>query len=80
MALAHEAVERDDRFSGTDADRRENISHDGGSGFGGNADSAETADLRPRTHYTQIAAGRLRCVYGAVFIVSIKIMNVLSVK
>ena len=28
----------------------------------------------------QIAAGRLRCVYGVVFIVSIKIMNVLSVK
>ena len=37
----------DDRVSGTDADRHENISHNGSSGFGGNADSAETADLRP---------------------------------
>ena len=29
----------------SDADRRENISHNGSSGFGGNADSAEAADL-----------------------------------
>jgi hypothetical protein len=39
-----------DRVSGTDADRRENISHTGSSEFGGGADSAETADLRPCTH------------------------------
>jgi hypothetical protein len=38
-------VERDDRVFGTDADRHENISHNDSSGFGGNADSAETADL-----------------------------------
>jgi hypothetical protein len=41
------AVEGDDRVSGTDADRDENISHNGSSGFGGNADNSETADLRP---------------------------------
>ena len=41
------AVEGDDRVSSTDADRRENISHNGSSGFGGNPDSAETTDLRP---------------------------------
>jgi hypothetical protein len=35
----------DDRVSGTDADRHDDISHNGSSGFGGNADSAETADL-----------------------------------
>jgi hypothetical protein len=35
----------DDRVSGTDADRHDDISHSGSSGFGGNADSAETADL-----------------------------------
>ena len=34
-----------DRVSGTDADRHEDISHNGSSGFGGNTDSAETADL-----------------------------------
>jgi hypothetical protein len=39
-----------DRVSGTDADRHENISHNGNCGFGGNAGSAETADLRPCTH------------------------------
>jgi hypothetical protein len=36
-----------DRVSGTDADRHDDISHNGSSGFGGNADSAETTDLRP---------------------------------
>jgi len=35
----------DDRFCGTDADRHEDISRNGGSGFGGNSDSAEMADL-----------------------------------
>jgi len=33
------------RVSDTHADSHENISHSGSSGFGGNADSAETADL-----------------------------------
>jgi hypothetical protein len=41
------AVEGDDRVSGTDADRDANISHNGSSRFGGNADNSETADLRP---------------------------------
>ena len=40
----------DDRFCGTDADRHDDISHNGSSGFGGNADSAETADLGRATH------------------------------
>jgi hypothetical protein len=44
------AVEGDDRISGTDTDRHENISHNGNSGFGGNADSAETVDPKPRIH------------------------------
>ena len=35
----------DDRFCGTDADQHEDISRNGSSGFGGNADSAEMADL-----------------------------------
>jgi len=35
----------DDRVSGTDADRHDDISHNGSSGFSGNADSAEPADL-----------------------------------
>ena len=35
----------DDRVSGTDADRHDDISCNGSSGFGGIADSAETADL-----------------------------------
>jgi hypothetical protein len=39
----------DDRVSGTDADRHDDIYHNGISGFGGNADRAEMADLRPRT-------------------------------
>ena len=34
----------------SDADRRENISHNGSSGFGGNADSAEAADLGRAPH------------------------------
>jgi hypothetical protein len=40
----------DDRVSGTDADRHDDIYHNGISGFGGNADRAEMADLRPCTH------------------------------
>ena len=35
----------DDRVSGTDAERHDDIYHNGSSGFGGNADSAETAEL-----------------------------------
>ena len=35
----------DDPVSGTDADRHDDIYRNGSSGFGGNADSAETADL-----------------------------------
>ena len=34
-----------DRVSGTDADRHEDISHNGSSWFGGYIDSAETIDL-----------------------------------
>jgi hypothetical protein len=40
-----------DRVSGTDADRHDGISLNGSSGFGDNADSAETADLGRVTHY-----------------------------
>jgi len=39
------AEKGDDRVSDTHADSHENISHSGSSGFGGNADSGETADL-----------------------------------
>src|SRR5262245_66477293 len=35
----------DDRVSGTDADRHDDISHNGSSEFGGNADGADTANL-----------------------------------
>jgi hypothetical protein len=35
----------DDRVSSPDADGHEDISHNGSSGFGGNVDSAEMADL-----------------------------------
>ena len=35
----------DDRVSITDADRHDDISRNGSSGFGGSADSAETAGL-----------------------------------
>ena len=37
----------DDRVSGTDAERQDDIYHNDSSGFGGNADRAEMADLRP---------------------------------
>jgi hypothetical protein len=39
-----------DRFSDTHASQHDDIYHNGSSGFGGHADSAETADLRPCTH------------------------------
>ena len=45
----------DDRFCDTDADRHEDISRNGSSGFGGSADSA-TADLSPCPINAQIAA------------------------
>jgi hypothetical protein len=45
-----------DRVSGTDADRHEDISHNGNSGFGDDADSAETADLGRALINAQIAA------------------------
>jgi hypothetical protein len=35
----------DDRFSDTHASQHGDIYHNGSSGFGGNADSAETAEL-----------------------------------
>ena len=35
----------DDRVSGTDADRHDDIFHNGSSEFGGNPDSADTAEL-----------------------------------
>jgi len=44
------AEKGDDRVSDTHADRHENIYHNGSSGFGRNADSAETADLGRVTH------------------------------
>jgi hypothetical protein len=50
------AEKGDDRVSDTHADSHENISHSGSSGFGGNADSAETADLRPCPLNARIAA------------------------
>jgi hypothetical protein len=46
-----------DRVSGTDADRHEDISHNGSSGFGDNADGAETADPGRVLINAQIAAG-----------------------
>jgi hypothetical protein len=45
--------------SGTDANRRDDISHNGSSGFGDNADSAETADL---VHPRVWPIGALICV------------------
>jgi len=49
----------DDRFCDTDADRHEDISRNGSSGFGGSADSA-TADLSPCPINAQIAEQRAR--------------------
>jgi hypothetical protein len=56
------AVEGYDRVSGADADPHENISHNGSSGCGGNADSAETADLRPCTHPNALTT----CIAGLI--------------
>jgi hypothetical protein len=44
------------RVSDTHANSHENISHSGSSGFGGHADTAETADLRPCLLNARIAA------------------------
>jgi len=46
----------DDRVSGTDADRHDDIYHNGSSWFGGNTDSAETANLARVLINAQIAA------------------------
>jgi hypothetical protein len=48
----------DDRVSGSDADRHDDISRNGSSGFCGNADSAETADLGRVFFNAQLAAPR----------------------
>ena len=45
-----------DRVSGTDADRHDDISDNGSSGFGGSADDSAETDLRLCTHYAQIAS------------------------
>jgi hypothetical protein len=58
------AEKGDDRLSDTHADPHENISHNGSSGFGGNADSAETADLRPCPPNARIAAPSFRGLLG----------------
>ena len=39
----------DDRVSGTDSDRHDDIYRNGSSGIGGNADNAETGDLGHRS-------------------------------
>jgi len=46
----------DDRVSGTDADRHDDISRNGSFGFGDDAGSAETADLARVCINAQIAA------------------------
>src|SRR5262245_10680193 len=50
----------DDLVSGTDADRHEDISRNGSSGFGGSADSAEMADLGRALIDARIAEQRAR--------------------
>jgi hypothetical protein len=45
MSRLIEIMLASDRVSGTDADRHEDISHNGSSEFRGNADSAEMANL-----------------------------------
>jgi hypothetical protein len=54
------AEKGDDRVSDIHADRHEIISHNGSSGFGGNADSAETADLA-RVHHL-VLSNRYFCL------------------
>src|SRR5262245_32005521 len=51
-----------DRVSGTDADRHNDISRNGSSGFGDNADSA-TADLSPSLINARIAAPLLWAIH-----------------
>jgi hypothetical protein len=46
----------DDRVSGTDAERHDDIYHNGSSEFGGSADRAEMADLGRALINAQIAA------------------------
>jgi hypothetical protein len=55
----------DDRVSGTDAERDDDIYHNGTSGFGGNADRSEMADLGHVLINAQIAAPKaLRLLHG----------------
>jgi hypothetical protein len=53
----------DDRVSGTDAERHDDIYHNGSSGFGCNADRAEMADLRPCTSPTRRSQSRCRVMF-----------------
>src|SRR6516225_11295298 len=50
----------DDRVSGTDADRHDDISRNGSSGFGGSADSAEMGDVGRALIDARIAEQRAR--------------------
>jgi len=68
-----------DRVSGTDADRHEDISHNGNSGFGDDADSA-AADLSRVLINAQIAAGyaltlRLRQLWYKIAIDGVALYN-----
>ena len=68
----------DDRVSGTDAERHDDIYHNDSSGFGGNADRAEMANLRLCMHTALTPGGAgvggSRSLLKRSFIVSIKIM------
>jgi hypothetical protein len=57
------AVLGDDRFSDTHASQHCDIYHNGSSGFGGNADIAETADLNAVSHLNA-AERRLRVCFA----------------
>jgi len=56
----------DDRVSGTDADRHDDIYHNGSSWFGGGTDSAETADLARVLINAQSAAPRFSGPFTSV--------------
>jgi hypothetical protein len=57
------AEKGDDRVSDAHASQHCDIYHNGSSRFGGNAGSAETADLRPCTHSSE--TGKLVAAEGA---------------
>jgi hypothetical protein len=63
---ALQTVERDDRVSDTHASQHGDIYHNGSSGFGGNADSPETADLKAVYSLARRSQQvmRLRCLYA----------------